>query len=140
MFYALDSEVKKQFATLTRSEVQTKLISECVRCGLQKLKPDGVIQLGTTTSGTYWPDAAHCLGVFHGFYVSQRVKSQLDDDSVRYGIAFSAQVRLPDSKRLKDINPPSYYYLAGEFGAKYDFSRAGMTIESVCPECGDVKR
>jgi hypothetical protein len=87
--------------------------------------------------GTFWPDAIGCGSGFMGLYVSTGVKRVLDEERIRYGRGFPAQVQTPYPKKLLS-QAPTYHYLTGEAGAKLNFEACGFGIRSICSMCGFV--
>lgn len=117
-----------------------RLLTECQLCGARQTEPAEVISLVSPKSeGGFWPDAKDCFTGIPGLYVSARVKETLDEARLRYGKALPAAVQKPYPVSCRGVEPPSYWLITGELGAKLDFASSGFRVISVCQSCGTVK-
>jgi hypothetical protein len=117
-----------------------RVVSRCPACKHEVTEPKETIRLDPKPeNGTFWPDAIGCSAGFLGLYVSARVKIGLDDEQVKYGRAFPAQVMTPFPKKIRE-HPPTYYHLTGVLGVQVDFEASGYSVRSICDQCKHVEK
>lgn len=88
-------------------------------------EPRGPIELTLMDTGDFWPDIIGCGSVLDGLYVSEGVKRVWDDERIDYGKCFPATIVGDLPPALKDVPPPTYYWMETHVGVKIDMIKSG---------------